>query len=224
MERVRRLGRAGKLLLALGVSGAVFGIATAVQASIPDASGVIHGCYNASLAHGSPVGGLRVIDTAKVNGNCASWEAPLNWNATGVTGPTGAEGATGPTGATGPSDGWSAGVSGTVPTGGGTVELTGGATGIPAGSYLISGQIDASRIASGSADVWCNFTGSALVGTGSASATFFVSTAADVSAPFTGGMIALDTTTLTVFCGEFSGSSSVFVSGWVNAIRVGTLH
>ena len=46
MERVRRLGRAGRLFLALGVAGGVFGIATAVQASIPDASGVIHGCYN----------------------------------------------------------------------------------------------------------------------------------------------------------------------------------
>jgi hypothetical protein len=39
-----------------------------------------------------------VIDTAKVNGNCAAWEAPLNWNAKGVTGATGP---TGPTGATG---------------------------------------------------------------------------------------------------------------------------
>ena len=43
-----------------------------------------------------------MIDTAKINGNCASWEAPLNWNAKGVTGATGATGVTGPTGATGP--------------------------------------------------------------------------------------------------------------------------
>ena len=34
MRCVRRLGRAGKLLLALGVAGGVFGIATAVQASV----------------------------------------------------------------------------------------------------------------------------------------------------------------------------------------------
>ena len=45
------------------VGWAVFGIASAVQASIPDASGVIHGCYNTSLAHGNPTGALRVIDT-----------------------------------------------------------------------------------------------------------------------------------------------------------------
>ncbi|HMC68218.1 MAG TPA: hypothetical protein VKJ07_03610, partial [Mycobacteriales bacterium] len=76
----------------------MFGIATAVQASIPDANGVIHGCYNTSLAHGSPVGVLRVIDTAKPNGACAAWEAPLNWSAN--TGATGATGPTGPSGVT----------------------------------------------------------------------------------------------------------------------------
>jgi hypothetical protein len=77
---------------------------TAVQASIPDASGVIHGCYNNSLAHGNLTGALRVIDTAKVNGNCASWETALNWGqgGTGAAGPSGPTGATGPTGPTGP--------------------------------------------------------------------------------------------------------------------------
>ena len=79
----------------------MFGIATAVQASIPDASGVIHGCYNTSLAHGNPTGALRVIDTAKPNGNCASWETALNWNQKGAIGPTGANGPTGATGAPG---------------------------------------------------------------------------------------------------------------------------
>jgi hypothetical protein len=84
------------------VGGAVFGIASAVQASIPDAKGVIHGCYNVSLAHGYPTGALRVIDTSAVNGHCASWEAPLNWNRRGVTGPTGPPGPTGAKGPTGP--------------------------------------------------------------------------------------------------------------------------
>jgi hypothetical protein len=104
MHRIRGLSRGGRVLLALAVGGAVFGVATAVQASIPEASGVIHGCYNTSLQHGNPPGALRVIDTAKINGNCASWEAPLNWNANGATGaagPTGPTGPTGPKGATG---------------------------------------------------------------------------------------------------------------------------
>jgi hypothetical protein len=112
MFRLRGLSRGGRLLLALAAGGALFAIATAVQASIPDASGVIHGCYNNSLTHGNPTGALRVIDTAKANGTCAGWELPLNWNQRGVTGakgvrgPTGlrgAKGATGPTGSTGSS-------------------------------------------------------------------------------------------------------------------------
>ena len=101
MGRLRGLSRGGRLLVALAVGGALFGVSSAVQASIPDANGVIHGCYNISLAHGSPLGALRVIDTSAVNGNCASWEKPLNWNQRGVTGPTGATGATGPTGPNG---------------------------------------------------------------------------------------------------------------------------
>ena len=48
----------------MAVAGGAFGVATAVQASIPDANGVIHACYNASLSHGSPTGALRVIDTS----------------------------------------------------------------------------------------------------------------------------------------------------------------
>src|SRR5262245_33224832 len=44
MSRLRGVSRGGRILLALAVGGAVFGIATAVQADIPD-NGVIHGCY-----------------------------------------------------------------------------------------------------------------------------------------------------------------------------------
>jgi hypothetical protein len=101
MNRVRRLGGGGRVLVAVAVGAATFGITTAVQASIPDASGVIHGCYNTSLAHGNPTGALRVTDAAKPNGTCASWELPLNWNQAGLTGATGPTGAPGPTGARG---------------------------------------------------------------------------------------------------------------------------
>jgi hypothetical protein len=74
----------------------VFGIATAVQAAIPDAQGVIHGCYN-------PQGALRVIDSASAI--CKNNETSLNWNQRGITGPTGAkgdQGIQGPKGVTGP--------------------------------------------------------------------------------------------------------------------------
>jgi hypothetical protein len=64
--------------VALAVGGAMFGVATAVQASIPDSSGIVHACYNTSLAHGNPAGALRAIDTSAVNGNCASWEGSVD--------------------------------------------------------------------------------------------------------------------------------------------------
>jgi hypothetical protein len=101
MHRRRRFGRSGRLLLALAVGGAVFGIATAVQADIPD-SGVIHGCYGKPGT--AQKGLLRVIDASRGEG-CRYYEKPLNWNQTGPTGakgPTGARGATGRRGATGP--------------------------------------------------------------------------------------------------------------------------
>jgi hypothetical protein len=91
MRRLRGLSRGRRLLVALVVGGAVFGIATAVYADIPD-GGVINSCY------GKTNGGfLRVIDTSKGQ-KCAFNENPLSWNAAGVTGASGATGATGPTG------------------------------------------------------------------------------------------------------------------------------
>jgi hypothetical protein len=66
------------VFVAVAVAGAAFGVATAVQASIPDASGVVHACYNTSNAHGFPTGALRAIDTSAANGNCASWEGSVD--------------------------------------------------------------------------------------------------------------------------------------------------
>jgi hypothetical protein len=79
-------------LVAVVVGLAAGGIA---YASIPDSSGVIHGCYKT-------VGGaLRVIDTDK-GGKCVPSETALSWSQTGPKGATGAQGATGPTGPSGP--------------------------------------------------------------------------------------------------------------------------
>lgn len=82
------LGRAialvGVALLALG------GVA---YASIPDAGGVIHGCY------GNSNGQLRVIDTPSAS--CKNNETAITWSQSGPAGPQGPTGATGPQGATG---------------------------------------------------------------------------------------------------------------------------
>src|SRR5262252_9037705 len=65
------------------------GVLTAVAyASIPDSSGVVHGCYLNST------GALRVIDTG-VTSSCKVNEAALNWNQIGPQGPIGPQGAKG---------------------------------------------------------------------------------------------------------------------------------
>jgi BclA C-terminal domain len=71
--RERRRGSGGKwrLLAGMAVAGVVFGITGAIYASIPDSSGVIHGCYNQN-------GALRVIDTSSEH-HCIPGEKALNW-------------------------------------------------------------------------------------------------------------------------------------------------
>ena len=93
-------------------------------ASIPDASGMIHGCYLTKN------GSLRVIQSP--GGACTSGEIALNWSQTGpkgATGPTGTAGTNGTNGATGP----------TGPTGTGGTNGTNGVTG-PTGPTGSSGS------------------------------------------------------------------------------------
>lgn len=69
---------------------------TVAYASIPDSSGVIHGCYTKS-------GALSVVDSATMT--CPKGSTSLNWSQTGPAGPAGpagADGATGPAGPQGP--------------------------------------------------------------------------------------------------------------------------
>lgn len=84
MGKLRGLSRSGRLLLAFGVAGCAFGIATVVQAAIPDSHGTIHACYQ--FAQGvTPKGTLRTIDPSTGEA-CRFYERPLNWNANGVAG------------------------------------------------------------------------------------------------------------------------------------------
>src|SRR5262249_9381672 len=137
MGRLRCLGRGGRFLLALAVGGAAFGIATAVQAAIPDADGVIHGCYGKP---GTPQRGqLRVRDVSQGE-QCRFYENPLDWSTAGVTGAAGPTGPTGPPGPTGPTG--PAGVSGyEVVTDfvAGTAQLVSGEALCPAGKVAVGG-------------------------------------------------------------------------------------
>jgi hypothetical protein len=73
--------------LALGVL-AIFAVAGGVAyASIPDASGVIHGCYRTSTD--DQKGQLRVVEDP---GNCRNNETAIQWNEQGDQGPQGLPG------------------------------------------------------------------------------------------------------------------------------------
>jgi hypothetical protein len=86
------------MTVALAVlTAAALGVGVA-WATIPDATGVIHGCYLNSN------GKLFVIDTG-AGQTCSAGETALDWNLTGgqgATGPTGDTGTTGPSGPSGP--------------------------------------------------------------------------------------------------------------------------
>jgi Collagen triple helix repeat (20 copies) len=92
-------GRVRWLLVGTVVGAVLAG--GAALASIPDSSGVIHGCYQKN------VGNLRVIDPS-AGDSCRPAEIALSWSQTGPQGPPGPQGPTGlqgpkgDTGATGP--------------------------------------------------------------------------------------------------------------------------
>jgi hypothetical protein len=72
-----------------------FSLASIVAyATIPDANGILHGCYKKSG------GTLRLIDNAAEQ--CGANETPVNWNQTGPQGPAGPQGPEGPAGPQGP--------------------------------------------------------------------------------------------------------------------------
>jgi hypothetical protein len=87
-----------RMLTALAVGLGAFGIASVVQASIPDSQGVIHGCYYKGAGNLERQGALRAVDTDRGQA-CRADESPVSWNqagGTGATGPTGPRGPTGP--------------------------------------------------------------------------------------------------------------------------------
>lgn len=80
-------------LLAGTLAGMVIGGSAVAFAVIPDANGVIHGCYRTS---GAQSGSLRVIDSPAQT--CNSNETAISWNQTGPQGPQGPTGPQGPAG------------------------------------------------------------------------------------------------------------------------------
>lgn len=100
--RTRLLRRAVKPRVALIAAAASVGLVTAgtvAYAAIPDADGVLHGCYNTNGGLLTSKGDLRVVDTAA---DCKSWETPVTWNQAGQPGQQGPPGPAGPQGPQGP--------------------------------------------------------------------------------------------------------------------------
>jgi hypothetical protein len=220
MRRLHGLSRGGRLLIALVVGGALFGIATAVQADIPD-SGVIHACYQ------KVNGQLRVIDTSQ-GGTCRPNENALSWNQTGPTGATGATGArgatgptgpTGPTGATGPtgpSNAWYAEALGALPAFAGTPTTIASVT-VPAGNYVVHGSGSIGVATDGNL-FRCTFTGFS----DTSADVFGATSAATPQEPFAlNNAFALPSgATLNLQCGSTNAATA---TGQIAAVRVATL-
>lgn len=85
------------LLAALALAAVAAGAAGVARSTstqpIPDANGVIHGCYK------KPIGPVRIVYSAA---NCFGGELPIEWNQAGAQGPQGPQGETGPQGPAGP--------------------------------------------------------------------------------------------------------------------------
>lgn len=88
-----QLSRRGQRI-AVGAAAFAVGLGIIAYASIPDANGVIHGCYKRAS------GALRVIDEGVAQ--CDANEIPLTWNRTGLVGPAGPQGPQGLQGPQGP--------------------------------------------------------------------------------------------------------------------------
>jgi hypothetical protein len=94
MKGRRSLLRRGVVLAVVGAALAAGGVA---YASIPDSSGVIHGCYLPGI------GLLRVYDPqSAIFHKCGPKEKQLDWNQVGPAGPAGPSGLSGAAGPTGP--------------------------------------------------------------------------------------------------------------------------
>ncbi|MFL5959671.1 MAG: hypothetical protein ACJ75G_05315 [Gaiellaceae bacterium] len=201
-------------LVALAIAGALLVAGGIAYATIPDASGVIHGCYKKSSPN---QGTLRIIDTDKAQG-CSNSEIPLNWSQTGPQGPQGQQGPEGPTG---PSDVWS--VDGyesfaNLAPAQTWVNLATTST-LPAGSYSVQAEAEANSTLAISTDYGCDLVDSSTneyqltSATGSDAVTIPVQAVITLASP--------DTISLRCIASVL-GSAAY---NWkLAAIKVGTVH
>ncbi len=210
-------------ILAVSVAGAcALGAAAAVRASIPDASGVIHGCYQANASHGLPTGTLRVIDPSKLGGRCAEWEAPLNWSQRGVSGPTGARGPAGgrgPTGPAGASGGWFNANSADLPSNGN--DVTEASVALPTGSFMLFGQAQVFLPSSAAAHCFLQTSGGNSTLTGAGDSVALDDTAMPVNGTI---VVAAGPTNVNLTCFSIGAATPATARGALSAAQVTSLH
>jgi hypothetical protein len=111
-------------------------------AAIPDPNGTIHGCYDKAI------GSLRVIDPGTkgpINGKCLPSETPIAWSQTGPKGDPGPAGPKGDRGDPGPSHAYVASPPGVAGIGGNWTDVA--TLSLPAGTYVLTGEIMAANSA-----------------------------------------------------------------------------
>jgi len=201
----------GKLIrptvVALAIVGTLLVAGGIAYATIPNSSGVIHGCYKDNQ------GTLRVIDTTKAQ-TCTSSEIALNWSQTGP------QGAQGPQGPTGPSDVWSvdgynAGFKGLpFQT---SVDLA--TTTLPAGSYFVQAETEAENIQSLSTAYFCD-----LVDSSTTYQETRVTSSDWVTIPVQAVVTLASPDTISLQC-EAANTPGTEAFNWqLAAIKVGTVH
>ena len=190
------------IVAALLVAGGI------AYATIPDASGVIHGCYKKDQ------GTLRVIDTDKAQA-CSNSEVPLNWS---QTGPPGQQGPPGPTG---PSDVWSvdgynAGFK-NLPFQT-SVDLATTST-LPAGSYFVQAETEAENILSSPTDYFCD-----LVDSSTTSQETRVTSSDWVTIPVQAVITLTSPDTISLQCEAANSAGSEAFNWQLAAIKIGRAH
>lgn len=196
------------LMLAAGLS-----ICVTANAAIPDAAGIIHGCYN------STNGTQRIIDTALES--CKNGETAIQWNQVGTQGPPGPRG---PQGVAGTSQAYTADNSHVIDTKLAATQDLVGLSGLPAGTYLVWATV--SDMDFGQDDVSCDLRENGTViqvdDLGQSHFTVDNGTSTTVVA----AVAAPANTSFIVGCGRAEGifGGPPVVSGRVIALKIDTLN
>ena len=206
VRRVFAIGLAGLLVVVALLAARV------VYANIPDANGVIDGCYD------SGNGKLRVIDTA-AGEVCRSSETALSWNQTGPQGPAGPQGPEGPRG---PSDGYAARLLPFQAKNIDSADINVLTLSLPAGDYILSMSARVERTQTGTTSAFCDF----RVGGGPFPNGYLenLDGAEDVATiAATTGLSLSSTEDVHLTCRAFGDSGTQVTQADLTAIRVGKL-